>query len=401
MPQRKNQTRGASPASHWGIAYVLFVLLAGTNVPTPLYRGYEHAFGHSPFVTTLIFASYVAALIPALLIAGPMSDAYGRHAVLVPGIFVAIAASMVLALATSTAWLFSARLLQGLAVGASSGPLTALLSEADPSAQGGRGALIASVVSLGGLGIGPLAGGALAEYGPAPFVTPYLIETLLLAIALAVLVKIPDASERRPWRIRRPSIPSEMTRVFLACGTANFAAFSVIGLFLSLMPAFARELSGWHNLAMAGASATLLLAASVVTQMLVYKRDAHELQSPGLLLLFLGLTTLFLAGTQSRLGLLILAAIIAGAGHGMIFLAGIREIVRLAPAGRQAESISAFYVIVYLGVGLPVIAAGLVATHIGVTSSIRYFASSLALLVLLVFLFLQIERSREVGKCRQ
>ena len=62
------------------------ILLTGTNLPTPLYRGCAARFGFSPLIVTLIFASYVAVLIPSLLVAGPLSDAVGRRRVLLPAV---------------------------------------------------------------------------------------------------------------------------------------------------------------------------------------------------------------------------------------------------------------------------------------------------------------------------
>jgi hypothetical protein len=117
----------------WATAYALLILLTGTNLPTPLYRGYEAKFGFSPLVVTLIFASYVAVLIPSLLMAGPLSDAIGRRHMLLPAVALAALGSLAFALAAVTAWLFAARILQGIALGAASGPLTAALAELEPT----------------------------------------------------------------------------------------------------------------------------------------------------------------------------------------------------------------------------------------------------------------------------
>ena len=127
-------------ARFWTAAYTLLILLTGTNVPTPLYRGYETEFGFSPLVVTLVFAAYVAVLIPSLLLAGPLSDAIGRRRVLVPAVGIAALGSLAFALADGTGWLFAARVLQGLAVGAASGALTAALSELEPSGNHRRAA---------------------------------------------------------------------------------------------------------------------------------------------------------------------------------------------------------------------------------------------------------------------
>src|SRR5579862_8138403 len=89
----------------WAVAYVLLILLTGTNLATPLYRGYEARFGFSPLVVTLIFAVYVAVLIPSLLVAGPLSDVVGRRRVLLPAVVLAAVGALLFAVASGTGWL--------------------------------------------------------------------------------------------------------------------------------------------------------------------------------------------------------------------------------------------------------------------------------------------------------
>ncbi|MFF9001969.1 MFS transporter [Streptomyces achromogenes] len=160
------RTAERSPARFWATAHTLLCLLTGTNLPTPLYRGYEREFGFSPLVVTLIFAVYVASLIPSLPIAGPLSDSVGRRTVLLPAVILAALGSLAFALADDIGWLFAARLLQGLAVGAASGALTAALTELEPDGDRGRAALVSAVASVGGLGTGPLIAGPARRVRP-------------------------------------------------------------------------------------------------------------------------------------------------------------------------------------------------------------------------------------------
>jgi len=154
-----------APWRFWAVAYALLILLTGTNLPTPLYRGYEASFGFSPLVVTLIFAAYVAALVPSLLVAGPLSDAVGRRRVLLPALAVAALGSLSFALAQGTAWLFAARVLQGIAVGSASGALTAALTELHPAGDRRKAALVSAVASMGGLGLGPVLAGLVIGVG--------------------------------------------------------------------------------------------------------------------------------------------------------------------------------------------------------------------------------------------
>ncbi|MGX8903737.1 MFS transporter [Streptomyces netropsis] len=367
----------------WAIAYTLLFLLTGTNVPTPLYRDYQARFGFSPLILTLIFAVYVAALVPSLLVFGPLSDAIGQRKVLVPAIVVAAFGSAAFALATNVSWLFAARLLQGLAVGAASGALTAALNEAEPTGNRRRAALVSTVASVGGLGTGPLLAGVLAQYAPHPYELPFIVEIVLLVPAFIAVMLLPTTRPATKWRPRRPSIPPSMRGVFTTSGTASFLAFTVVGLFLALVPTYVTKLSGSDNLALAGGAVTLMLACSCIAQLLAYGKKALILQMTGLALLAPGLILLAAAGGISSLPLLLVATVIGGVGQGMAFLGSITEVNRTAPPDRHADVISSFYVVVYLGVGVPVIGVGLLAGVTGLLHAVQWFTAVVAVLCLI------------------
>lgn len=379
---------GASPARFWATAYTLLFLLTGTNLPTPLYRGYQQSFGFSPLMVTLIFAVYVASLIPSLLIAGPLSDSVGRRKVLLPAVVLAALGSLVFALADNVGWLFAARLLQGLAVGAASGALTAALSELEPRGDRRRAALVSTVASVGGLGAGPLIAGLLAEYAPSPYVLPFVVEIALLIPAAVAMATLPASRPTTKWRPRRPSLPASMRGVFVSSGTAGFLAFSVIGLFLALVPTYVTKLSGNDNLALAGGAVALMLACSVLAQIAASGRQALGIQITGLLLLATGLILLAVAGGIASLPLLLVSTMVGGVGQGLTFLGGITEINRVAPKDRHADVLSSFYVVIYLGVGVPVIGVGLLATATGLLTAVQIFAAVVAALCLLDMLAL-------------
>ena len=372
----------------WATAYALLILLTGTNLPTPLYRGYEVRFGFSPLVVTLIFAAYVAVLIPSLLVAGPLSDAVGRRGVLLTAVALAALGSLVFALAAGTAWLFAARVLQGVALGAASGSLTAALTELEPTGNRRRAALVSTVASVGGLGLGPLLAALLAQYAPAPNVLPFAMEIVLLIPAAAAVAALPAATSRTRWRPRRPEIPATMRATFATSGTASFLAFAVVGLFLALVPTYVATLSGSKNLLVGGAAVALMLLCSALAQLLGYGKRARTLELAGLPLLAAGLALLALAGGLSSLTLLLAATVIGGTGQGLAFLGGLTAVNQSAPAGRHADVLSSFYVIIYLGVGLPVIGVGFLATLAGLLVAVQCFALVVAMLSVVMSLVL-------------
>lgn len=379
---------GASRWRFWATAYALLILLTGTNLPTPLYRSYEASFGFSPFVLTLVFAVYVAALIPSLLVAGPLSDVIGRRRVLLPALVLAALGALGFALASSTGWLFAARILQGLSVGAASGALTAALSELEPTGNRRRAAVITTVASVGGLGLGPVLAGLIAEYAPAPTVAPFVVEIVLLIPAAIAVAQLPATRQTARWRPRRPQIPAAMRTVFMTSGSANFLAFAVIGLFLALIPTYTATLTGSTNLLLGGGTSALMLATSVVVQLLSYGRPPRRLQLAGLPILAVGLGLVVLVGATGSLALLLTATVIAGVGHGLVFLGGLTAVNSNAPSTKHAEVVSSFYVIVYAGVGLPVLGVGLLATVLDLTTAMTWFAGTVAVLCLLVLVAL-------------
>lgn len=376
-----------------GVFYTLLLLIAGTNIPTPLYHGLQQRFGFSSLTVTLLFAVYVAVLVPSLLFFGPLSDAVGRRRVLVPAVAVAALGSVVFALATDLAWLFGARLLQGVAVGAASGPLTAALNEAEPTGDRRRAALAATLASAGGLGAGPLLAGVLAEYGPAPYRLPFVVEIVLLVPALVAVALLPADRPATAWRPRRPSIPPAVRGVFGTSATVSFLGFTVVGLFLTLVPAYVTGLSGSDNLALSGGAVALMLCCACAAQLLAYGGNAHTLQTSGLALLAMGSALLAAAGAVSSLPLLGAATVLGGVGQGRLYLGSITEVNRAAPQHRSADVLSSFYVVGYFGVAVPVIGCGLLALRTGLLHAVQSFTVIVAVLCLGALLVLH-RRSR-------
>jgi MFS family permease len=362
----------------WAVAYVYVVLLAGTNLASPLYPEYERVFSFSPLVVTLVFSAYVGTLIPSLLLAGSLSDAVGRRRVLLPAVGAALLGAALFSLADGTAWLFAARAVQGVAVGAASGALTATLVELEPRGSRPRAAMVSALALFAGVGAGPLLAGGLAQYAPAPRVLPFIVEIALLVVAAVAITRLRDATPRAHWRPQRPEVPPAIRARFLDAGMLGFLAGSVTGLFLTLVPSYLLELTESTNLALAGGVVAIMFAASAATQRFSYGRSPETLQFSGVGLILAGFLLLILAGIAGSLAFLLAATLVAGIGQGLAFLAAVTTANQIAPADQRAGVLSSFYVVTYLGTGLPVIGAGLLATAIGLLGAVEWFAGAFA-----------------------
>jgi MFS family permease len=359
------------------VAGALASLLLGANLASPLYGVYRERFGFNSLVLTLVFAVYALVLAPSLLLFGELSDRVGRRPVILGGLVTGTIALGLFALATSVAWLFAARIVQGVSVGMAGGAATAALVELDPEGDRRHAALLATLAQTVGGAAGPLLTGILAEWLPAPRVLCYLVGMLGCVTAAALLLAMPEPGEPRGggWNLPRPSVPGHIRVAFARVAATGAAVWAVVALFFSVVPSFATETIGTHSLALLGAISSLVLICSSISQ--VASRDTIDpriAQAVGLGLLTAGLAALVLASATDSAIVLIAASALAGTGHGLGFLGAQDDLNRLAPPERRGEINAALYTCIYLGIALPVIGVGILADLTTLTTAVVVFA---------------------------
>jgi MFS family permease len=150
-------------ASLWAVALSFFVVSAFSTAPSSLYGLYEKREILTSFEVTVVYAVYAAGLIASLVLAGHVSDWYGRRTVLIPGVVIAMIAAAVLIVWMSLPGLLLARVLTGAAVGVTVATATAFINDLDGGGVPSRRAtIVATIANIGGLGAGPLVAGLLA-----------------------------------------------------------------------------------------------------------------------------------------------------------------------------------------------------------------------------------------------
>lgn len=296
------------------VAAAWFLLMAGVNLATPLYAVYRRELGFSSAVLTLIFAVYALALVPSLLLFGPLSDRVGRRRMIAAGLTVAVCGLALFASARGLWWLFAARGVQGLAVGMTSGAAGAALVELERGTRG-RAALLAALAQAGGSAAGPVCAGLLAEWAPAPRRLCFVVGVGATAVALlAALPSTPGTGGG--WAIQRPSVPAEIRARFALVAITGAVVWAVAALFLSVVPSYAGSLLHTANLALLGAVSALMLATSCAAQLAAERRaiPSRHAQPAGLALLLGGLVALVAAFPTHSLVVLLAGALLAGRG---------------------------------------------------------------------------------------
>ncbi|MER6441321.1 MFS transporter [Streptomyces sp. NPDC001185] len=377
--------RRAGGRAYLAAAGVFAIGMLGTTLPTPLYGLYREQLGFSEFMVTVVFAVYAIGVIAALLIAGGFSDVLGRRPLLLVALALSALSAVCFLFEGGLPLLYVGRVLSGFSAGLFSGTGTAAVLELAPKERRARAGLAATAANMGGLGLGPLISGLLAEYAPWPLVLPFLLDLGLITVCVVIVLLLPETvrhtGSRPPLRPQGMKVPPEVHGVFGPCALAAFAGFALLGLFTAVAPAFLAETLGERNLAIAGAVVFCVFCASTGGQVLMDQVGARRALLWGCVVLVLGLLVIGASLYWKSLASLIVGAVIGGIGQGMAFRAALTQVHWAAPQRYRGATISTFFVVAYVGISLPVVAVGALTLSLGLRDAGLLFTGCVVLLV--------------------
>ena len=347
------------------LASIVVSFLSASSAPTPLYAIYQAEWGFTPITTTVVFGVYALAVLLALLTLGRVSDHLGRRPVLLAAIGGQAVAMLVFATASGVSELLVARIVQGLATGAALGALGAGMLDISRE----RGTLANAVAPGIGTGLGALLSGLVVQYLPAP---QHLIYLALLAIfalqAVGVLV-MQETVSRKPGALAtlRPDIklPRATRGPVLVAAPVLFAVWALAGFYASLGPAVIRRLTGSTSVVFGGLGLFLLAGVAAATTFVLRNVAARRVMLAGTTALLGGVGLTVVAVVEEATPLFFLGTVIAGIGFGAGFQGAVRAVVPLAAAHERSGVLSLLFVVSYLGLGGPAVAAGYLVVHDG------------------------------------
>jgi MFS family permease len=368
------------------VAYAFLVTMIGTTLPTPLYPLFEEHYSFGELTVTVVFAVYSFGVIAGLLVFGNLSDEIGRKPMLLLGLAFSALSALLFLFAGSLAPIYAGRVVSGFSAGIFTGTATAMLVDLAPGGRRRMASFVAVAVNLGGLGLGTLLAGLIADHARSPLRTPFVVDLVLLVPAVIGMLVTPETVERKAFRFRlqRLRVPAEVRTVFIRGATAGFGSFAVAGVFSSVAPVFLATILGRTSHALAGGLVFILFSASIVGQLLVSRLSDRRALISGCALLAGGAALLALALGIESLAALIASASVAGLGQGLVVGAALAAINQRAPVEHRAETASSFFVVMYVGLSVPVIGVGVAADVWSLRGAGIAFSFAVAALVLTV-----------------
>jgi MFS family permease len=377
------------------LASLVVSLLAASAAPTPLYAIYQRMWGFTPITITIVFGVYAVAVLAALLTLGRLSDSIGRRPVLLAALAVQILSMVVYATAGGVGELMGARIIQGLATGAALGAIGAGMLDVDRE----RGAL-ANALSPGlGTGSGALISALFVQFLPAP---THLIYVALIGVFAAQAIGVALLREtvtpipvRRAVFVPEVRLPRAVRGPVLAAAPVLFAVWALAGLYAALGPSIVQALTGNASVVLGSASLTALTVTAVSSVYLLRNVPARTVLVWGIGGLVAGVAITLIALGAGSVALFFAGTAVSGIGFGAGFQGGIRTVVPEAAPHERAGVLSLLFVISYLGMGVPAVAAGFGATDgLGLLGAARVYG--IALIVLAGLALAGLRRTRAV-----
>jgi MFS family permease len=373
----------------WAVAFAFTALMAFTTVSTPLWSLFARHDGFSSLTITIAFAVYAVAVALSLLLAGHLSDVYGRRRLLVPALALNVVAGLVFVTWPALPGLLVARVLSGLGVGAATATATVWLAELESRRRpraGAHGAqIISTAANLGGLGLGGLIAGVLAQWVGHALTLPFLALVGALLIGLIAISLAPEtrmaASPRPRYRPQHVSVPARSRGRFFGAATAVAITFAVFGLITSLAPSFLAGTLHEPSHALAGGISFALFGTAALAQTLTGSRSPHQLLAAAIpaLLAGIGLLTLALWLPSPSFGIFLAGDLVAGVGAGLMFKGAIETVTEISLPARRAEAVAGFFLAAYIGLAGPVIGLGALTQIASTRVSLLVFSGLLAL----------------------
>lgn len=326
-------------------------------------------------------------IIPALLISGPLSDHIGRRPTMLPAAPLSLLGSFLLSIGPNEPLVIAAgRVLCGLALGIVMAVGSTWVSElitksgGDPASGPQRASLSLTIGFL----IGAALASVLAQWGPWPTHTAYILHILLTVGSAIWLMETPETRPPRLGTVKETflelrvrdmlemlHIPSAAHRRFvrIVVPVAPWV-FGCAGAAYALLPQLLSDSAHGVPIAFSGLMTVITLGCGVAIQMvgkLIDTSRSARASAVAMGVITVGTALGAVAAHTLSLPVGIASAAVMGAGYGLALVAGLSEVQRIAGEEELAGLTAVFYSVSYTGFFIPMAFSAL-APYVGFTA---------------------------------
>jgi predicted MFS family arabinose efflux permease len=367
------------------LAFNSIYLAAGAL--TPLLVVYRRQWDFPPALLTVAFAVYALGFLAAALTLGSLSDYVGRRPVLIGALAVQLASNLMFLFATNVGWVIAGRVVQGVVSGAATAAFTAVLVELAPARRRALGPILGSVALTGGLALGSLlAGLGIQLTSHANAVAFVALSVLTVAGGLAILAA-PETISPRPGALRAlipdVAIPPAARAEFLAAAPVVAAVWMLAGLSGGLAPSMVQSVFHRDSGLLDGLAGFIAPAVSVVVGLSFARVRPRAAMRIGIYASIAGSLGIIGGAASGHLLAMFAGQAVAGLGFGAAFTAALGLVIPLADAHRRAGVVAGLYVVSYVGLGVPVAAAGTLTDVLGVVPTVGWYSAVVVVLSLI------------------
>ncbi|WP_231588610.1 MFS transporter [Mycobacterium nebraskense] len=302
-----------------------------------------------------IFGVYALGLLPGLIVGGRASDAFGRRSVALAGSATAVVGTVAMLCSQQYDVLLFGRLVVGLGVGLAMSSCTAWASDL----KGPAGAATAGAVLMAGFAIGPFAGGVIAGAGPAGIRLSFSIAAAIGMAAMAIAVvaaRRAGATARATAQVWEPSTTAAQGPARALSWAMPLAPWVFASATLGFITIPGRVHTGLAAPMAAGTATLLVNGVSGLIQVLARaRRWGPQAGTAGAVLAALGYAGTALAPPTMSPALGLPLFLVLGSASGLCLREGLIDLEAAAPKRLRGTLVGAFYVVTYIGFGLPLI----------------------------------------------
>lgn len=350
----------------------------GTNVSTPLLVLYKERLELGDSATMAIFTVYVIGIFATLLLAGPVSDRFGRRITCIPFVALSALASLVLILGRdSFALLLFGRFLLGGVSGVVLGVGAAWMQELMGPGHEQRAAILSTVVAYFGFGVGPPVSAVFEQLGVDPFIWPYVLHAAVTLLYVPVMLRLPETVTFRdrppPLRPQLGVPPLAMRTFWLIIVPAAIWIFSFPSTSFALFPVIISDAIAGYEVVVAAASGSLTALSALLARPVIARVGARAAIPMAMVAGTTGYVLGTIAFSTDAWGFVLPAAVLLGGASGTITAASLGVLGEMADPATRGALNSTVFILAYPGMAMPIVLTsiasitGLTAALIGVT----------------------------------